>query len=85
MINEVHDLAIISCDGIHRERRILLKQETGRMAYFLADQPSLLVPNIQMVFSALALAQYKAPSYSAPNFSMINTAAFRSVFWEALS
>ncbi|KAH0467372.1 hypothetical protein IEQ34_004610 [Dendrobium chrysotoxum] len=48
-----------SFDGTHRERRILLKPEIGKMIYFIADQPSLLVPNGQVVFSALALAQYK--------------------------
>ncbi|XP_038970393.1 probable protein NAP1 [Phoenix dactylifera] len=57
MICEVHEQALICCDAIHRERRILLKQEIGRMVQFFADQPSLLAPNIQMVFSALALAQ----------------------------
>ncbi|KAJ7969308.1 protein NAP1 [Quillaja saponaria] len=57
MINEVHEQAILSCDAIHCERRILLKQEIGRMVLFFTDQPSLLAPNIQMVFSALALAQ----------------------------
>ncbi|CAN1221198.1 Protein NAP1 [Linum grandiflorum] len=57
MISEVHDQALLSCDVIHRERRILLKQEIGRMVMFFTDQPSLLAPNIQMVFSALALAQ----------------------------
>ncbi|XP_031396400.1 protein NAP1 isoform X2 [Punica granatum] len=57
MIGEVHEQALVSCDAIHRERRILLKQEIGRMVVFFTDQPSLLAPNIQMVFSALALAQ----------------------------
>uniref|UniRef100_A0A1D1YCP6 Protein NAP1 n=1 Tax=Anthurium amnicola TaxID=1678845 RepID=A0A1D1YCP6_9ARAE len=57
MIGEVHEQALMSCDAIHRERRILLKQEIGRMVLFFADQPSLLAPNIQMVFSALAFAQ----------------------------
>ncbi|KAM7505667.1 hypothetical protein LguiB_004571 [Lonicera macranthoides] len=57
MISEVHDQALLSCDAIHRERRTLLKQEIGRMVLFFTDQPSLLAPNIQMVFSALALAQ----------------------------
>lgn len=57
MISEVHEQALFSCDAIHRERRILLKQEIGRMVLFFTDQPSLLAPNIQMVFSALALAQ----------------------------
>ncbi|OMO92344.1 Nck-associated protein 1 [Corchorus olitorius] len=57
MISEVHEQALVSCDAIHRERRILLKQEIGRMVLFFTDQPSLLAPNIQMVFSALALAQ----------------------------
>ncbi|XP_030481196.1 protein NAP1 [Cannabis sativa] len=59
MISEVHEQALLSCDGIHRERRILLKQEIGRMVLFFTDQPSLLAPNIQMVFSALAFAQYE--------------------------
>lgn len=57
MISEVHEQALLSCDAIHRERRILLKQEIGRMLLFFSDQPSLLAPNIQMVFSALAFAQ----------------------------
>ncbi|XP_058072082.1 protein NAP1 [Magnolia sinica] len=57
MICEVHEQALVSCDAIHRERRVLLKQEIGRMVLFFSDQPSLLAPNIQMVFSALALAQ----------------------------
>ncbi|KAF5197127.1 Nap1 [Thalictrum thalictroides] len=57
MITEVHEQTLISCDSIHRERRILLKQEIGRMVLFFTDQPSLLAPNIQMVFSALALVQ----------------------------
>ncbi|XP_015884873.1 protein NAP1 isoform X2 [Ziziphus jujuba] len=57
MISEVHEQALLSCDAIHRERRILLKQEIGRMVLFFTDQPSLLAPNIQMVFAALAFAQ----------------------------
>ncbi|XP_050231376.1 protein NAP1 isoform X2 [Mercurialis annua] len=57
MISEVHEQALVSCNAIHHERRILLKQEIGRMVLFFTDQPSLLAPNIQMVFSALALAQ----------------------------
>ncbi|XP_015066117.1 protein NAP1 [Solanum pennellii] len=57
MISEVHDQALYYCDAIHRERRIFLKQEIGRMVLFFSDQPSLLAPNIQMVYSALAFAQ----------------------------
>ncbi|KAL6546210.1 histone chaperone [Orobanche minor] len=57
MISEVHEQALHSCGAIHHERRILLKQEIGRMVLFFTDQPSLLAPNIQMVFSALAFAQ----------------------------
>ncbi|KAG6747367.1 hypothetical protein POTOM_049770 [Populus tomentosa] len=57
MISEVHEQSLLSCDAIHHERRILLKQEIGRMVLFFTDQPSLLAPNIQMVFSSLALAQ----------------------------
>ncbi|XP_052201269.1 protein NAP1 isoform X2 [Diospyros lotus] len=63
MISEVHEQALLSCDAIHRERRILLKQEIGRMVLFFTDQPSLLAPNIQMVFSALALAQCEVMWY----------------------
>ncbi|KAK7837626.1 protein nap1 [Quercus suber] len=48
MISEVHEQAFVSCDAIHRERRILLKQEIGRMVLFFTDQPSLLAPNIQV-------------------------------------
>ncbi|KAL1537567.1 histone chaperone [Salvia divinorum] len=57
MISEVHEQALYSCDAIHHERRVMLKQEIGRMVLFFTDQPSLLAPNIQMVFSALAFAQ----------------------------
>lgn len=46
--SEVHEQALISCDAIHHERRILLKQEIGRMVLFFTDQPSLLAPNIQV-------------------------------------
>lgn len=45
---EVHEQALVSCDAMHRERRILLKQEIGRMVLFFTDQPSLLAPNIQV-------------------------------------
>ncbi|XP_022845896.1 protein NAP1-like [Olea europaea var. sylvestris] len=48
MISEVHEQALFSCDAIHRERRILLKQEIGRMVLFFTDQPSLIAPNIQV-------------------------------------
>lgn len=47
--SEVHEQAILSCYVIHRERRILLKQEIGRMVLFFTDQPSLLAPNIQVI------------------------------------
>ncbi|GAB2278303.1 histone chaperone [Dionaea muscipula] len=63
VISEVHEQAILSCDSIHLERRILLKQEIGRMVLFFTDQPTLLAPNIQMVFSALDLAQYEVIWY----------------------
>ena len=46
--SEVHEQALLSCDAIHHERRILLKQEIGRMVLFFTDQPSLLAPNIQV-------------------------------------
>lgn len=49
--SEVHDQALYSCDIIHRERRIFLKQEIGRMVLFFTDQPSLLAPNIQVLFN----------------------------------
>lgn len=74
MISEVHDQALLSCDAIHRERRILLKQEIGRMVLFFTDQPSLLAPNIQMVFSALAFAQYEVIWY----FQHVGIASSRS-------
>ncbi|PON42584.1 Nck-associated protein [Parasponia andersonii] len=63
MISEVHEQVLLSCDAIHCERRILLKQEIGRMVLFFTDQPSLLAPNIQMVFSALGFAQYEVIWY----------------------
>uniref|UniRef100_A0A3B6TJ70 Nck-associated protein 1 n=1 Tax=Triticum aestivum TaxID=4565 RepID=A0A3B6TJ70_WHEAT len=63
MLTEVHEQALVACDAIHHERRILLKQEVGRMVLFFTDQPSLLAPNIQMVFSALALAQCEVVWY----------------------
>ncbi|KAJ6688592.1 NCK-ASSOCIATED PROTEIN 1, partial [Salix koriyanagi] len=47
MISEVHEQSLLSFDAIHHERRILLKQEIGRMVLFFTDQPSLLAPNIQ--------------------------------------
>lgn len=46
--SEVHEQAIFSCAAVHHERRILLKQEIGRMVLFFTDQPSLLAPNIQV-------------------------------------
>jgi len=46
--SEVQEQALFTCEAIHRERRILLKQEIGRMVSFFADQPSLLAPNIQV-------------------------------------
>lgn len=49
--SEVQEQALITCDAIHRERRILLKQEIGRMVLFFADQPSLLAPNIQVQYA----------------------------------
>ncbi|KZV28615.1 hypothetical protein F511_33826 [Dorcoceras hygrometricum] len=74
MISEVHEQALNSCDAIHRERRILLKQEIGRMVLFFTDQPSLLAPNIQMVFSALAFAQSEVLWY----FQHVGVASSRS-------
>ncbi|GAB2241412.1 hypothetical protein Droror1_Dr00018187 [Drosera rotundifolia] len=47
VLSKVHEQALLSCDSIHHERRILLKQEIGRMVLFFSDQPSLLAPNIQ--------------------------------------
>jgi hypothetical protein len=48
LCSEVHEQALMACDSMHRERRILLKQEIGRMVLFFTDQPSLLAPNIQV-------------------------------------
>ncbi|KAL7089703.1 hypothetical protein ACP275_13G199800 [Erythranthe tilingii] len=72
--SEVHEQALYSCDAIHHERRILLKQEIGRMVLFFTDQPSLLAPNIQMVFSALAFAQSEVLWY----FQHVGVAASKS-------
>ncbi|CAD6270767.1 unnamed protein product [Miscanthus lutarioriparius] len=74
MLTEVHEQALVSCDAMHRERRILLKQEIGRMVLFFTDQPSLLAPNIQMVFSALALSQCEVIWY----FQHVGVAASKS-------
>ncbi|GAB4829508.1 histone chaperone [Ancistrocladus abbreviatus] len=74
VISEVHEQALLSCDYIHHERRILLKQEIGRMVLFFTDQPSLLAPNIQMVFSALALAQSEVIWY----FQHVGIASLKS-------
>lgn len=53
--SEVHEQAISSSDAIHHERRILLKQEIGRMVFFFTDQPSLLAPNIQVLSVCIML------------------------------
>ncbi|GMH02666.1 hypothetical protein Nepgr_004505 [Nepenthes gracilis] len=74
VISEVHGQALQSCDAIHHERRVLLKQEIGRMVLFFTDQPSLLAPNIQMVFSALALAQCEVMWY----FQHVGIASLKS-------
>ncbi|KAL6560124.1 hypothetical protein OROHE_006362 [Orobanche hederae] len=44
---QIHKQALYSCDAMHHERRIMLKQEIRRMVLFFTDQPSLLAPNIQ--------------------------------------
>ncbi|KAL6575252.1 hypothetical protein OROMI_012537 [Orobanche minor] len=41
---------------MHHERRIMLKQEIGRMVLFFTDQPSLLAPNIQCSMRGYALS-----------------------------
>ncbi|KAL4201241.1 hypothetical protein AMTRI_Chr02g257710 [Amborella trichopoda] len=74
MICDVQDQALMSCDAIHHERRVLLKQEIGRMVLFFTDLPSLLAPNIQMVFSAMAFAQYEVLWY----FQHIGVASSKS-------
>eukprot|EP01018_Ginkgo_biloba_P029851 Gb_16727 [translate_table: standard] len=74
MICDVHDQAILYADAVHRERRTFLKQEIGRMVLFFTDQPSLLAPNIQMVFSALALARSEVMWY----FQHIGVASVKS-------
>lgn len=53
--SEVHEQALVSCGAIHRERRVFLKQEIGRMVLFFADQPSLLAPNIQVRLNCIFL------------------------------
>ncbi|CAM6099238.1 unnamed protein product [Calypogeia fissa] len=62
-ILEVQEIAIATCDNVHREQRMFLKQELGRMILFFSDQPTLLAPNIQMVFSALAMARSEVVWY----------------------
>ncbi|CAA2996846.1 Protein NAP1 [Olea europaea subsp. europaea] len=47
LLCEVHEQSLLSCDAIYHERRILPKQEIGRMMLFFTDQPSLLASNIQ--------------------------------------
>jgi NCK-associated protein 1 len=54
---EAHDMAISNADSVHREHRLLLKQELGRMVLFFTDQPTLLAPNLQMVFATLAMVR----------------------------
>ncbi|KAL2631653.1 hypothetical protein R1flu_016339 [Riccia fluitans] len=56
-ICEVQEISITTCDNVHREHRMFLKQELSRMVIFFTDQPTLLAPNIQMVFSAIAMAR----------------------------
>jgi hypothetical protein len=46
--SEAHDMAISNADSVHREHRLLLKQELGRMVLFFTDQPTLLAPNLQV-------------------------------------
>jgi hypothetical protein len=65
---EVHEQALVACDAIHHERRILLKQEVGRMVLFFTDQPSLLAPNIQVWYN-ISIVIYKLAKES---FSDIN-------------
>eukprot|EP00249_Psilotum_nudum_P015741 c25499_g1_i2 orf=223-4398(+) len=62
-ICDVHDLATARAESVHRERRTILKQELSQMVLFFMDQPSLLAPNIQMVFSAIALARFEVVWY----------------------
>ncbi|KAF7115929.1 hypothetical protein RHSIM_RhsimUnG0043400 [Rhododendron simsii] len=78
MISEVHDQALLSCDGIHRERRILLKQEIGRMVLFFTDQPSLLAPNIQVVVTTLVIGE-KQP-YSNTSQKVLEAMGLGMVF-----
>ncbi|KAI5070089.1 hypothetical protein GOP47_0014432 [Adiantum capillus-veneris] len=57
MICDSHELAVSRAETNHRERRTFLRQELSRMVLFFSDQPSLVAPNIQMVFSALSMAR----------------------------
>eukprot|EP00250_Pteridium_aquilinum_P014737 c22167_g1_i1 orf=670-4797(-) len=63
MISDAHDLAISRAESNHRERRTFLRQELSRMVLFFSDQPSLIAPNIQMVFSALSIARTEVNWY----------------------
>ncbi|XP_024388834.1 probable protein NAP1 isoform X3 [Physcomitrium patens] len=56
-ICDAQDTAINNADSAHREHRLLLKQEIGRMLLFFSDQPTLLAPNLQMVFAALVMVR----------------------------
>ncbi|XP_024527538.1 protein NAP1 isoform X1 [Selaginella moellendorffii] len=62
-IIDAHDVAILQSDGIHREHRVTLKLELRRMIVFFTDQPSLLAPNVQMAYAALAVARAEALWY----------------------
>ena len=47
-LSDAQDTAINNADAAHKEHRLLLKQEIGRMLLFFSDQPTLLAPNLQV-------------------------------------
>ncbi|KAH7432487.1 hypothetical protein KP509_07G024700 [Ceratopteris richardii] len=63
MICDAHESAIVRAESNHRERRTFLRQELSRMVLFFCDQPSLIAPNILMIFSALSMARMEVIWY----------------------
>lgn len=62
-------MAISNADSVHREHRLLLKQELGRMVLFFTDQPTLLAPNLQV------------PTAFAPQEDLLHSFCFLFLFW----
>eukprot|EP00736_Rhodelphis_marinus_P013514 Rmarinus@m.24567 len=56
-LKEATKLVVEETGKLHRARRTYLKLEMGNMLNFLADQPGVLAPKLQMVLTALHLAR----------------------------